>query len=386
MSGSMVSANNRLQSLPVPLPAVTGRSYSHSQTRASVHEPRPECRRLRRDNHWSQSLLPALLPPALLLPAVLLSAVLLSAVMLSAVLLSAVLLSTVAATSVRADEPAQPSAGTRRALIICGHPGDEQHETEFLGTIGTLFRGLTDQHGFAIENIRLLVGSDVEDASLQEAHPVLDTLNATLSTKEGVASAAKELVQTAAADDIVWVIVMGHTHLDRSRSFFNLPGPDMQQTQFAKLFDELQAREQVFFITMPASGYYIKPLSREGRVIITATEADLEINGTLFPSVLADALADAPSEEFDADADGRYSLFDLYIRVTTAVAQQYLDEELLSTEHANLDDNADGRGSELQRDWLKEELGGRTGPPRQTKPRPGQDGFLSTSVLVFTDL
>ena len=45
--------------------------------------------------------------------------------------------------------------------------------------------------------------------------------------------------------------------------------------------------------------------------------------------------------------------------VTRTIAQRYADDMQLSTEHALLEDNGDGRGSELQIDYLTEELGGR---------------------------
>ncbi|MEZ6061604.1 MAG: hypothetical protein R3C19_14755 [Planctomycetaceae bacterium] len=276
-----------------------------------------------------------------------------------------------------AERPGSDLSGTRRAMIICGHPGDEQHAGEFTTAIESIHRGLTQHYGFAASDIRVLAGMEIGDSA------VLQELKATESTQENIESAAGEFVRSAMAEDTAWVFVLGHSHFDRGRSFFNLPGPDIQQTQFSKLFDDLLCREQVFFITLPASGYYIKPLSKPSRVIFTATEADLEVNGTLFPSVLAEFLAKSPTEAFDIDADGRNTLFDLYINVTTAVARQYLDQELLSTEHANLDDNGDGRGSELQRDWLTEELGGRTGVPRKPQPDSGQDGFLAQSTLLL---
>jgi hypothetical protein len=115
----------------------------------------------------------------------------------------------------------------------------------------------------------------------------------------------------------------------------------------------------VFWITTPASGFFIKPLAAPGRVIISATEADREINETTFPHVMADVLSTPPPDGFDADEDGRRTLFDLYIAISRTLAQRYADDMQLSTEHALLEDNGDGRGSELQIDYLTEELGGR---------------------------
>ena len=39
------------------------------------------------------------------------------------------------------------------------------------------------------------------------------------------------------------VIVVGHSHYDGKQSWLNLPGPDIHQTDFAKVFADLPARE-----------------------------------------------------------------------------------------------------------------------------------------------
>ena len=52
--------------------------------------------------------------------------------------------------------------------------------------------------------------------------------------------------------------------------------------------------------------------------------------------------------------------------------KRYADAENLPTEHARLDDNGDGRGSELQECYLPPELGGRAGDEsasRKSAPR-----------------
>jgi hypothetical protein len=65
------------------------------------------------------------------------------------------------------------------------------------------------------------------------------------------------------------------------------------------------------------------------------------------------------------------------------VAKRYTDEQLLSTEHAQLDDNGDRRSSELQLDYLTVEEGGRDNEGIRPKIRPEGDGALATNVLLF---
>jgi hypothetical protein len=87
------------------------------------------------------------------------------------------------------------------------------------------------------------------------------------------------------------VIVLGNGRYDGRHSYLNIPGPDLDERAFAKLFEKLKARTQVFFISMPARGFYLKPLAAPGWNVIMATEADQELDETLFPHALADVLA-----------------------------------------------------------------------------------------------
>jgi hypothetical protein len=177
------------------------------------------------------------------------------------------------------------------------------------------------------------------------------------------------------------VIVLGHTYYDGRHSHLNLPGPDMDERAFAKLFEGLKAREQVFLITTPASGFYLKPLAAAGRVVITATEPDQEVNETLFPLAFADVLA-APPDGTDRDKDGKISVFELYLAVVANVMTRYVEDENLPTEHAKLDDNGDGHGSEIQERYLPPELGGLGGQKAEPKIGPKDDGALASKIPI----
>jgi hypothetical protein len=103
------------------------------------------------------------------------------------------------------------------------------------------------------------------------------------------------------------------------------------------------------------SGFYHKSLAAQGRVVITATEPDLEVNETLFPQHLAKTLAEPPPfKDLDVDEDGRLTLLDAYLYTTQKVADEYLVGMLLATEHALLDDTGDGKAAEIQANYLIE--------------------------------
>jgi hypothetical protein len=277
-------------------------------------------------------------------------------------------------TTAKIEIPTTISRGTTHALVICGHPGDAEHIQLFAETIDKLHTGLTATLKIDPANVVILHGFESDDESiLRPKAPVRSP-----ATKEAIASAVTELRTKLQPEDSLWVVVIGHAYFEGRLSFLNLPGPDIQQDEFGRLFKDLQSREQVFFITTPASGYYLKTLTAPGRILITATEADLEVNETLFPHALAEELNPTPEAPlFDADKDGRISLFDLYIAVTKNTARRYISESLIATEHALLDDNSDGRATEVQRDYLTEEEGGRRNRKSPTPPKPNQDGAQS---------
>ncbi len=89
-----------------------------------------------------------------------------------------------------------------------------------------------------------------------------------------------------------------------------------------------------------------------------------------------------PPEGIDRDKDGKLSVFELYLAVVSSVMQRYADAEDLPTEHAQLDDNGDGRGTELQERFLPPELGGRSGKAPEPAIRPDHDGALASRTFI----
>src|SRR5947207_2456607 len=90
----------------------------------------------------------------------------------------------------------------------------------------------------------------------------------------------------------------------------------------------------------------------------------------------------SPYKELDVDEDGNLTLLDAYIYTCQKIAQEYLDGMLLSTEHAQLDDTGDGRASEVQADYLSEELGGRFRASRGKPILRTGDGALARKILL----
>lgn len=265
----------------------------------------------------------------------------------------------------------------RRALIVCGLSGGTAHRKLFVETTTKLHEGLAKQLGFAEENVHLLFGDDPQDSDIEPFK------SAPRSTREELEQTVTKLREQLRLDDALWLIVVGHSHYDGKHSWLNLPGPDIHQLDFAKLFTGITAAQQVFVITTPTSGYYIKPLSAKGRVVMKATETDWETNETEFPHELARILFAPPAaKDFDVDGDGVLTLFDFYVTVVRNLAQSYLDREFLATEPPLLDDNGDGRGTEVQLDFFTVEQGGRAKPKKWNAPTKltTTDGGLARTI------
>jgi hypothetical protein len=274
-----------------------------------------------------------------------------------------------------ADTP--PAAGARRALILCGLAGDADHRKLFADSIELLYAGLTTQHGFAVENVVLLWGdepAEMDGPAVKSSRGVL--------TRESLDAEVQTLTPQLQPDDGLWVFVFGHAHYDGRNTWLNIAGADIHQNDFGKLMTNLKCREQVFFVTTACSGFCIKPLAAPGRIIISATEPDLEVNETLFPHKLCRALGPTPPSygELDVDRDWRLSLLDVYLWSARETANDYATGMLLATEHALIDDNGDGRGTEVQINYLTEEQGGRLRAGGDWPAPPTGDGSLARRI------
>ncbi len=279
------------------------------------------------------------------------------------------------------EEPTR-HAGTRRALVLCGHPGTEVFRETYRQSAEKIHDALLQRWGFRAEDVWVRYGVDPNPEAAVKRVGFRGP-----ATRQAIFTDVAQLEQSLAPNDTLWVVVIGHSHFDGRNVFLNLPDQDMSQSDFGKLFENVKCREQVFFITVPASGFFTPNLSTQGRVVITASEADVETNEAIFYQHLAKVLADPPTlAEFDRDRDGRITLLDLYLTIVRRVITDYHDNDLIPTEHALLDDNGDGRGTELQLDDLEQELGGRAfRRPLRDVIRPPGDGALAASILLESE-
>jgi len=256
-----------------------------------------------------------------------------------------------------------PARGDR-ALIVVGLAGDDEHAGLFRETVKTWRHWLTDSLQFPADGVRVVFGA--------AGDPSLD---AGVATKQAIAAEVETIRCSLAVDGRLWVFVLGHGNESGGHGYLHLPGPDFRDDELGQLFNDIHCREQVFWITNSASGWFLSPLSAKGRIVITATSPDREPNETEFPHALAD-VARRPRSELDQDGDGKISVWELFVATAGATMERFSADERAPTEHALLDDNGDKRGTEPPDLTAK--------PPIQEKTggNESRDGELAKTTLV----
>ena len=217
-------------------------------------------------------------------------------------------------------------------LIVVGLAGDPEHGKTF-HKWGTTLAQASERLGVASENLAFLVDAPAEG----------DQKVTGRATKDEVTKALQGFGARAGADDVVFVVLIGHGSYDGRAAKFNMPGPDMTAADFNALFAKLPTRQIVFVNTTSASGPFVDDLSGASRTIVTATRNGAEQYATLFGGYFIDALV---SEAADIDKNKRVSVLEAFQFAKAEVTKAYEREGLLATEHALLDDNGDKDGSQ----------------------------------------
>ena len=217
-------------------------------------------------------------------------------------------------------------------LIVVGLSGDPEHGELFHGWGETLAASAADL-GIAEDRV-IFLADDLELAPGASAR----------STREAIDAAVDRIAGAAGGvEDQVFVVLFGHGTFDGRAARFNLPGPDLSAEDFDAVLDRLAPNPVVFVNTASASGPFVEALSGPGRTVATATRSGAEQYVTLFGGYFVEALT---AEAADADRNRRVSILEAFNYSRVQVAEAYEREGLLATEHALLDDNGDGAGSE----------------------------------------
>jgi hypothetical protein len=160
------------------------------------------------------------------------------------------------------------------------------------------------------------------------------------ATREAVMSSLDSLKTRAKAADSVIVVLVGHGSYDGEAYKLNLPGPDIDGEEFAKLLTAVPARSQLVVNTTSASGAVLEKWAAEGRTLITATRSGFERNATRFAQHFAAALAEGSA---DINKNGAITAQEAFDYASRSVADSFEKDGALATEHPQIAGGAAAR-------------------------------------------
>lgn len=231
-----------------------------------------------------------------------------------------------------ADRRPNQAAGGTHVLVVSGLAGEPQYRASFSKLAAAVADAARQRWG-------------VTDSSLVHLaeDPAIDRTRITgRSTKAEVLAALTRLEARARPDDVVLVILLGHGSQQGDIPQFNLPGPDLSAPELAAALDKFAGRTVVVVNASSASGGFVPVLAARGRVIVTATKSGFERNATSFGEWFVKGLT---TDQADADKNGRVSVAEAFTYARREVVRSYQAEKRLLTEHAQLDDDGDGKAS-----------------------------------------
>ena len=228
---------------------------------------------------------------------------------------------------------AAPAAAQQTyAAVIVGLGGEPEHADTFRRWAGSFYDHATGRLGIPRERVLYLLEDPQQDAKRATAK----------STKAEIEKGLSAIGAATRADDVVFIVLIGHGTSDGKVTKFNLPGPDMTAGEFAGLLKTFKTKNIVFVNTASASGPFVEELAGAARVVVTATRSGAEKFATLFGGYFVDALA---GEAADADKNKRVSVLEAFNAAKLEVARAYEQRGIMLTERALLEDGGDGEGS-----------------------------------------
>ena len=220
------------------------------------------------------------------------------------------------------------SAGNLSLVVVTGMGGTEAY-TERFNDLAERLQVAARQAGLPAERVyRLAAESDNPDHLPADKQQLTRTLNG--------------LAASLANDDQLLLVLVGHGTPRDNTSLFNLPGPDIDPFELAGLLEQFGERRVAVVNAASSSGPFLRTLSGDNRIIITATSGGQEFHAVEFPQFFVEAFE---QQRADRNKDQRVSLLEAFNYARLEVRRSFDNEERLLTEHALLDDNGDGEGS-----------------------------------------
>lgn len=226
------------------------------------------------------------------------------------------------------------AAQDTHVLVIAGVGGDEEHSARFTKWAGAVV-DTAKKRGVAAANI-VYLGERIElDATRMQGR----------ATRDAVVKAFTDTAARARPNDDVFVLLIGHGSFDGRTAAFNLPGPDLTADEYKPLLDRLRLQRVAFINTASSSGAFLDPLAGPGRSIVAATRTGGERNEPRFAEFFIEAYT---GDGADRDRNGRISVQEAFDYAKQKVTADYEKAGHLLSEHATLNDGAEGKLAALQ--------------------------------------
>jgi hypothetical protein len=218
-----------------------------------------------------------------------------------------------------------------RLLIVSGLGGEPAYSEQFRSLGLSLVDAARKRYGMPDSTIVYLAEEGAKDSRING-----------VSTKANVEATLARFAKGARTGEQLVIVLIGHGSGSEADSKISLPGPDMSARDFARDLAAFGAEPVGFVDLTSASGDMLPILSGPNRVIITATKSSFERNESVFAKYFVGALT---NEGADVDKDGRVSLLEAFRYAVTETKRYYDDQGRLQTEHAQLDDDGDKKGT-----------------------------------------
>ena len=197
-------------------------------------------------------------------------------------------------------------------LVIEGIGGTRDYAERFREQVRTMLPAL-----------RRVAGSDAR----------VRVVAGTQATAERVAAEFGELAGELAPGDSLAVFLVGHGSHDGSAYKFNIPGPDVTDSDLKRWLDAVPAARQLVVSTTSSSGGALETLKGPRRVVITATKNGRERNATVFGTYWAEAFSAASA---DTDKNESISALEAFRYAESKVEAHFKDAKRLATEHPQI--------------------------------------------------
>jgi len=250
-------------------------------------------------------------------------------------------------------------------IIICGSGGQEEYESKFSAWGNRLRRVLIEKLGHPETNVELMMEAygEEEEGGIRE------------TSLENIRSVFSEISQKVSSNDDLFVYLIGHGSYLRKISKLNIPGPDLTAEELGELLKTVSARRIILINSSSRSAGFINKLSGPNRIICTATRTVEQMEATEFMEYFIQSLEEGSA---DQNRDERISVLEACQQAAIMTNAWYLNEGIIPTENALIDDNADGLGTRIRID-MDQPVGGET---TLSGIDPGTDGRLAARCFL----